>query len=233
MLLRIFGCIGRGTLIAIRRPWMTVTLLTALMVDACSLPSGSHLGALTPSVMMRCGCRRPWNEAVAVQEGESIRLLTEDEAYELPADAVIASITCQPRSRRSGVWAITRETWDPTLRVTPMARALTKAEMDQARAQYADMVEREQWSSQADFAQMIRNNATPEHRVLWRGYLHNAITVLVGTLSVLSMTWIRDHMRVRQARLALAAGFCPACRYDLRGDLDAGCPECGWRRTTA
>ncbi len=25
-------------------------------------------------------------------------------------------------------------------------------------------------------------------------------------------------------------GHCPMCKYDLRGDLDAGCPECGWNR---
>jgi len=23
---------------------------------------------------------------------------------------------------------------------------------------------------------------------------------------------------------------CPACKYDLRGDLKSGCPECGWNR---
>lgn len=27
-------------------------------------------------------------------------------------------------------------------------------------------------------------------------------------------------------------GKCPMCRYDLRGELDTGCPECGWNRTT-
>ncbi len=25
-------------------------------------------------------------------------------------------------------------------------------------------------------------------------------------------------------------GLCVACGYDLRGNLSAGCPECGWRR---
>ncbi len=27
-------------------------------------------------------------------------------------------------------------------------------------------------------------------------------------------------------------GLCPKCRYDLRGDHDTGCPECGWGRAT-
>jgi tRNA(Ile2) C34 agmatinyltransferase TiaS len=26
------------------------------------------------------------------------------------------------------------------------------------------------------------------------------------------------------------SGRCPRCSYDLRGKLDHGCPECGWRR---
>ena len=25
-------------------------------------------------------------------------------------------------------------------------------------------------------------------------------------------------------------GRCPMCGYDLRGDLESGCPECGWGR---
>lgn len=37
---------------------------------------------------------------------------------------------------------------------------------------------------------------------------------------------------VRRTRRALRKrhGHCPMCGYDLRGDLDVGCPECGWNR---
>ncbi len=34
----------------------------------------------------------------------------------------------------------------------------------------------------------------------------------------------------RQIRLYPAQTKCPQCGYDLRGDLEPGCPECGWRR---
>jgi len=27
--------------------------------------------------------------------------------------------------------------------------------------------------------------------------------------------------------------YCPKCKYDLRGDLASGCPECGWNRRDA
>lgn len=33
-----------------------------------------------------------------------------------------------------------------------------------------------------------------------------------------------------QMRLYPAQTKCPQCGYDLRGDLEPGCPECGWRR---
>jgi hypothetical protein len=34
---------------------------------------------------------------------------------------------------------------------------------------------------------------------------------------------IRRHLRARRGR-------CIKCGYDVRGELDAGCPECGWNR---
>ena len=41
------------------------------------------------------------------------------------------------------------------------------------------------------------------------------------------MAWLLCRKGVRRGR-----GCCPECGYDLRGDLEAGCPECGWRRET-
>ena len=31
----------------------------------------------------------------------------------------------------------------------------------------------------------------------------------------------------------VTTGHCPRCGYDLRRDLNAGCPECGWNRPAA
>jgi len=42
-------------------------------------------------------------------------------------------------------------------------------------------------------------------------------------LSVIVTSRLRMH-------LVASKGRCPQCRYDLRGDLERGCPECGWNR---
>lgn len=64
--------------------------------------------------------------------------------------------------------------------------------------------------------------ATP----VWRGFILNTLyyAAITGGLFVVSRWAWR---RVRRER-----GRCPACGYDLRGDLDGGCPECGWGRGT-
>ncbi len=40
---------------------------------------------------------------------------------------------------------------------------------------------------------------------------------------IVGIAGLKRAMRRRRGR-------CPMCKYDLRGDLDAGCPECGWGR---
>ena len=37
---------------------------------------------------------------------------------------------------------------------------------------------------------------------------------------------LRRHIRRKRGR-------CVKCGYDLHGELDAGCPECGWGRKEA
>ena len=47
--------------------------------------------------------------------------------------------------------------------------------------------------------------------------------------------WLIVLLTLRTGRNALRRrrGRCPACGYDLAGDLGAGCPECGWGRAPA
>ncbi len=45
-------------------------------------------------------------------------------------------------------------------------------------------------------------------------------SVLIATIAV---PLVRQRLRAKRGR-------CLACGYDLRGNLEHGCPECGWRR---
>lgn len=44
-----------------------------------------------------------------------------------------------------------------------------------------------------------------------------------------ALVFIIRSRPIRAARVR--RGHCPACNYDLRHDLDAGCSECGWGRS--
>jgi hypothetical protein len=60
--------------------------------------------------------------------------------------------------------------------------------------------------------------------IIWPGFV-------VNTLFYATVLWLlipgpfvlRRMIRRRRRR-------CPKCGYDLRGQLGAGCPECGWNR---
>ncbi len=55
--------------------------------------------------------------------------------------------------------------------------------------------------------------------------------MLINTLIYSGLLWVvgrapgavRRHIRLQRCR-------CPVSGYDLRGDLERGCPECGWQR---
>lgn len=62
------------------------------------------------------------------------------------------------------------------------------------------------------------------NRVLWLGMVINELSyvlLIVGTF----FGWRYGKRWLRRYR-----GRCPQCAYDLRGDLAAGCSECGWKR---
>lgn len=57
---------------------------------------------------------------------------------------------------------------------------------------------------------------------------------VVANLAFCFALWSVPVM-IPSARRAIrrALGLCPTCRYDLRGDLASGCPECGWGKPAA
>lgn len=66
------------------------------------------------------------------------------------------------------------------------------------------------------------------HIPYWLDYV-----ALLGLLSIFAGFVAGGVVAVRAMQrrtLRKKRGLCPMCGYDLRGDLDAGCPECGWNR---
>ena len=60
--------------------------------------------------------------------------------------------------------------------------------------------------------------------IVWPGFAINTVFYAVTLwLLLFNLSIVRRYARFKR-------GHCPQCRYDLRGDSSAGCPECGWRR---
>ena len=62
---------------------------------------------------------------------------------------------------------------------------------------------------------------------LWPGFAVNTLFYAISLWMLVRGPFaLRRHLRHRHGR-------CLKCGYDLRGDLAAGCPECGWNREGA
>ena len=64
-------------------------------------------------------------------------------------------------------------------------------------------------------------------RIVWFGFVVNTLFyAAIMWLLILGAFALRRVSRRKR-------GLCVACGYDLRGNLEHGCPECGWRREAA
>lgn len=62
------------------------------------------------------------------------------------------------------------------------------------------------------------------YKPIWFGLLVNIL--LYSSIFYFFLFGFVQLKRARRRR----RGRCPKCNYDLRGDFDPGCPECGWGR---
>jgi hypothetical protein len=71
-------------------------------------------------------------------------------------------------------------------------------------------------------------------RPIWRGFIIDSVIAAMGwwMIFLLLLAGLRSLRRL-PAALRRRRGRCPQCGYDLRGNFDAGCSECGWRRHAA
>lgn len=129
--------------------------------------------------------------------------------------------------RRTGVWAPTRESSELRLLEAGNLTAAEQAEILPAMAAAFDR--------DPDAADIYRRSAALSRagvwmssRVLYRGYIHNALSAIaaVWLAAALPLT-IRDRVRSARARRRAAAGQCQKCGFDLAGLDGRPCPECG------
>ena len=69
----------------------------------------------------------------------------------------------------------------------------------------------------------------PALRLHWRGVLLNPL-IFGGGLWLLLIAPLVAHVMIRKT-IRRRRGRCLRCGYDLRGDFERGCSECGWNRT--
>ncbi len=88
------------------------------------------------------------------------------------------------------------------------------------------------WWPWNDPAWQTTEQSDPALRLYWPGVILNPIIVGGGAWLILVVPFFAVPAIRRQitTRIRRKRGHCPKCGYDLRGELDAGCPECGWRR---
>ena len=91
----------------------------------------------------------------------------------------------------------------------------------------------ELWAADASTQELARDVLRPdisEKRLWWPGIYLNGLAIEVIGIGILMITaWRISLMR---GKLRERDGRCGRCGYDLRGDRESGCPECGWRRQT-
>ncbi|UCD75448.1 MAG: hypothetical protein JSV91_00730, partial [Phycisphaerales bacterium] len=129
-----------------------------------------------------------------------------------------------PGRGRSGFWAITRRFDAGSIRImTVREGSLPRDDQVLRQAFIEHLQERGVDLMGLDLAPTGR---AVKRTILWSGYLHDAITLMLVALVALTG---KMSFSARRWKRRLAVGLCPHCKYPLPERPHPRCPECGWR----
>lgn len=179
-------------------PAATLVLGALLMADVLTLPPETTAGAFVHEHLhpesLHCSQRPPL--AYLVSEDDKLRLaeFSDPAAVEYRAgrgdpDVHRAILSCEPEVTRTGFWAITRASFDHTMRVRRRGgEELPAEEAARARTMFVPYA--------------VENGLTPEvgehmargdgakSLIRWEGYLRNIGSLVVGLGLLASLRWL-------------------------------------------
>ncbi len=186
-----------------RRPWLATPLASlvlgaVLLADVLTLPAETAVGGfIAEKLRPEVHCDAPRAPmAYLVREDGALRLAEFDDpiaqayrAGESDPEVYRAILNCEPDITRSGFWAITRASFDHSIRVRRRVdEALPKAELATARAMFAPYaVER---GLSPEMGRYMAQGDGRASLIRWDGYLRNIGSLLVAIGFVLSLRWI-------------------------------------------
>lgn len=222
----------------LRRPSVTLVLLVICVGDLFTLKPGSIFDPSSGSrVARRIGSLlEPLPRTYSMSADRMYGwVATEDNLVHIDqfGEYSWASVAARHAVTRSGFWGLTREDVESCISVQSEVHDPNAPTDLEARALdlfRAEMIEEDNafWISHIRAVGSTITAPRRSSRVLWSGYVRDALSLAGAGALLLSIGWLGRSWRERRRWRRLGRGVCPDCGYQLPAGLrDAPCPECG------
>lgn len=201
----------------------------AFLMSTCQLDGRESL--LGSVLNMRSGCRLFWPaiDTYLVHDGAGfIDVDSTDSRLGRPDVIAVRAYMIEPRWRKLGLWAPTRESRTFSLHIEPLG-ACAPAQAAAARAEIVARIDRTRYALTYADAAALATADLKQTRTLWSGYAYNLMSVALAVASYVALDR-RASVRIKAAKNASQGppDACPSCGYSRLGLFsDVRCPECG------